>query len=73
MQIVKKVFVWKNINLTYVNIAPVLSSTSAWINVNVATSRAALLDKPPPIGTFVMITASNPGKVLSKQYKTPFM
>lgn len=29
-------------------------------NVNVATSNAADEDNPPPSGTFVMITASNP-------------
>lgn len=31
------------------------------INVIVATSSAALLDNPPPIGTLVTITALNPG------------
>lgn len=36
-------------------------SVSARKNVNVATSSAALLLKPPPIGTLVTITASNPG------------
>lgn len=30
-------------------------------NFSVATSRAALDDNPPPIGTFVLITASKPG------------
>lgn len=30
-------------------------------NFNVATSRAALDESPPPIGTLVLITASKPG------------
>lgn len=30
-------------------------------NFNVATSNAAEDDRPPPSGTFVMTTASNPG------------
>lgn len=48
------------------------ASVNARTNVRVATSSAALLDKPPPIGTFVTITASNPGIGLPKQCKTPF-
>lgn len=48
------------------------ASVSARMNVSVATSRAALLDKPPPMGTFVIITASNPGNGLPKHCNTPF-
>ena len=35
----------------------IFGATRASKNVTVATSRAALLDRPPPIGTFVIMTA----------------
>lgn len=52
---------WVNDSLYPSHVFCFVGSTNASINVNVATSRAALLERPPPIGTFVTMTASNAG------------
>lgn len=47
------------IGFTHVNVD--FPEINASRNVNVDISSAALDDKPPPTGTFVIITALNPG------------
>lgn len=59
-------------SLSYSNLGSLFASVNASMNVIVATSNAALLDKPPPMGTFVIITASKPGIEPPKQCITPF-
>lgn len=52
-------FFYNFIGFTHVNVD--FPEINASRNVNVDISSAALLDRPPPTGTLVIITALNPG------------
>lgn len=50
------------VGFTHVNVD--FPEINASRNVNVDISSAALLDKPPPMGTLLIITALNPGTAI---------